>query len=102
MIPHRAHAGNSSIWAVKLALGSTLIVQDLVFANGVFDGGNGGALNVVAGANATLSLFECQFANNVAKSGGAIWMESNGSLVLNACDFLRNTATLDVCSALRC
>ncbi|MDO8848169.1 MAG: DUF1565 domain-containing protein [Coriobacteriia bacterium] len=58
------------------------------------DGGTlGGALNVIVGMNADVTVFQNTFTNNSASSGGAIRATAYGNLYLAENDFFNNTAT---------
>jgi predicted outer membrane repeat protein/parallel beta-helix repeat protein len=69
---------------------NTVTINELIFSNCF--GANGGAINVASGGSLTLNY--CTFINNSASNlGGAICVSNSGTIVLNNCTLVQNLGT---------
>ena len=88
-------AGGGAVWMQQGAL--TIRSCELIGNAAPF--GRGGALSI--GVNSTLSVIDSTFAHNVAREGGAIWIQDNQQTTLSHCRFLDNAAVAGEGGAVR-
>ena len=73
------------------AAGGTVTFEGLTIQNGANPGSNGAAINVLASGG--LIARDCEFLNNTAQAGGAIY-STLSSTTLENCTFMGNSTTL--------
>ena len=69
----------------------TLTISNCVLFGNTASNGDGGAVNNVNSATAT--LINCTLSNNIADTGGAIWNEEGSILIMTNCTISGNPAT---------